>query len=191
MAELVLYHHALGLTEGVRSLGDEIRSAGHVVHTPDLYEGNTFERLDDGLAYAKQVGFGAILERGKAAAQSLPNELVYAGISLGVMPAQALAQTRPGAKGAIFISAAMPPSEFDGPWPDGVPLQIHMMEDDEFVAEGDLDAAREFEASSNAELLLYEGDKHLFVDSSLPDHDEGAATDLLEQALGFLDRVGR
>jgi dienelactone hydrolase len=189
MAELVLYHHAQGLTKGVRSLADEIRDAGHTVHTPDLYDGKTFDQLDAGLAYAKEVGFGAILDRGKAAAEGLPNELVYAGISLGVMPAQALAQSRPGAKGAVFISAAMPPSEFDGPWPEGVPLQIHMMEDDEFVAEGDLDAARELEASSNAELLLYEGNKHLFVDSSLPDHDEGAATDLLEQVLSFLDRA--
>jgi dienelactone hydrolase len=191
MAELVLYHHAQGLTKGIRSLADEIRDAGHTVHTPDLYEGKTFDQLDAGLAYAKEVGFGTILERGKAAAEGLPNELVYAGISLGVMPAQALAQTRPGAKGAVFISAAMPPSEFDDPWPEGVPLQIHMMEDDEFVAEGDLDAARELETSSNAELLLYEGNKHLFVDASLPDHDEGAATDLIERVLSFLDRLER
>jgi dienelactone hydrolase len=189
MAELILYHHAQGLTDGVRSLADEIRSAGHTVHTPDLYEGKTYTRLEDGLGYAKEVGFGAILERGKAAAEGLPNELVYAGISLGVMPAQALAQTRPGATGAVFISAAMPPEEFDGPWPDGVPLQIHMMEDDEFVAEGDLDAAREIvKSAKDADLFLYEGDKHLFVDASLPDHDEGAATDLIEQVLRFLDR---
>jgi dienelactone hydrolase len=189
MAELVLYHHAQGLTDGVRSLADEIRSAGHTVHTPDLYDGNTFADLDTGVGYAKQVGFGAILERGKAAAEGLPNEVVYAGISLGAMPAQALAQTRPGAKGAVLISAAFPPSEFDGPWPEGVPLQIHMMEDDEWVAEGDLDAARELERSSNAELLLYQGDKHLFVDASLSDHDEGAATDVVEQMLSFLGRV--
>ena len=189
MAELVLYHHAQGLTDGVRSLADEIRSAGHTVHSPDLYDGNTFADLDTGVGYAKQVGFGAILERGKAAAEGLPNEVVYAGISLGAMPAQALAQTRPGAKGAVLISAAFPPSEFDGPWPEGVPLQIHMMEDDEWVAEGDLDAARELERSSNAELLLYQGDKHLFVDASLPDHDEGAATDVVEQMLSFLGRV--
>jgi dienelactone hydrolase len=189
MAELVLYHHAQGLTDGVRSLADEIRSAGHTVHTPDLYDGKTFDSIDDGMGNARQIGFETLLENGKAAAEALPNEIVYAGISLGVLPAQALAQTRPGAKGAVFISGAFPPSEFDGPWPEGVPLQIHMMENDEWIAEGDLDAARELEASSNAELLLYQGDKHLFVDASLADHDEGAATDLLERMLGFLDRV--
>jgi dienelactone hydrolase len=189
MAELLLFHHAQGLTDGVRSLADEIRSAGHTVHTPDLYDGKTFTSLDDGVGYAKEVGFGTILERGKAAAEDLPNELVYAGISLGAMPAQALAQTRPGAKGAVLISGAFPPAEFDAPWPEGVPLQIHMMEQDEWVAEGDLDAAREIVASTrDAELLLYEGDKHLFVDASLPDHNEGAATDFLEQVLSFLER---
>ena len=65
--------------------------AGHVVHAPDLYDGNTFDDLDDGVGYAKQVGFGKILERGTAAAEGLPDGLVYAGFSLGVMPAQALA----------------------------------------------------------------------------------------------------
>lgn len=192
MAELVLYHHAEGLTKGVVSLADEIRDAGHTVHTPDLYDGKTFDRIDAGLGYAKEVGFGAILERGRAAVDDLPNELVYAGISLGVMPAQALAQTRPGAKGAVFISGTFPPAEFDGPWPEGVPLQIHMMEDDEWVLEGDLDAAREIVGSTkDADLFLYAGDRHLFVDASLPDHDEGAATDLLERVLGFLDRTER
>lgn len=190
MAELLLFHHAQGLTKGVVSLADEIRDAGHTVHTPDLYEGKTFDDLDAGLGYAKEVGFGALLERGTAAAEVLPNELVYGGISLGVMPAQALAQTRPGATGAIFISAAFPPEEFEAPWPEGVPLQIHMMEEDEFVAEGDLDAARTIAASTkDAELLLYAGDKHLFVDASLPDHDEGAATDLIERVLEFLGRA--
>jgi dienelactone hydrolase len=190
MAEVVLYHHAQGLTDGVRSLADELRSAGHTVHTPDLYEGKTYTRLEDGMGYAREVGFGEILERGKAAAEGLPNEVVYAGISLGVMPAQALAQTRPDATGAVLISGAFPPEEFDGPWPDGVPLQMHMMEDDEWVAEGDLDAAREIvKTAEGAELFLYEGNKHLFVDSSLEDHDEGAATDLIEQVLRFLERV--
>src|SRR5262245_34400847 len=190
MPELILVPHAQGLTKGIRSLADEIRDAGHTVHTPDLYDGRTFDEIDAGVGYAKEVGFGTILERGKAAAGGLPSELVYAGISLGVMPAQALAQTRPGAKGAVFISGAFPPAEFDAPWPEGVPLQIHMMEDDEWVAEGDLEAAREIVASTkDADLFLYGGDKHLFIDSSLPDHDEGAATDLIERTLDFLGRV--
>jgi dienelactone hydrolase len=192
MAEVLLFHHALGLTAGCRSFADELRIAGHVVHTPDLYDGRTFTDLDEGVGYARQVGFDKVLERGRLAAEGLPNELVYAGISLGVMPAQRLAQTRPGARGAVLISAAVPPSEFGGDWPEGVPLQIHMMEDDEFVRdEGDLDVARQLvETIDGAGLFLYPGDKHLFVDNSLPDYDEAAATLFKQEVLSFLDAVG-
>ncbi len=190
MAEIMLFHHAQGLTPGVLAFADELRAAGHVVHTPDLYDGNTFTDLDDGVGYAKKVGFGTIAERGRAAADGLPAELVYAGFSLGVMPAQELAQTRPGAKGALLFSAAFPASEFGGSWPSGVPLQIHMMEEDEWALE-DLPAARELvETTDGAELFLYPGDRHLFADSSLPDYDEGAAALLEERVLAFLRSVG-
>jgi dienelactone hydrolase len=192
MAEVLLFHHARGLTAGCRSFADELRASGHVVHAPDLYDGRTFSDLDEGVGYAQHVGFDTISERARRAAEDLPNELVYAGLSLGVMPAQKLAQTRPGARGALLISAAVPPSEFGSEWPEGVPLQIHMMEDDEFVRdEGDLDVARQLvEAIDGAALFLYPGDKHLFVDNSLPDYDEAAATQFKQEALSFLDAVG-
>jgi dienelactone hydrolase len=192
MAELLLFHHAQGLTAGCLSFAAELRSAGHVVHAPDLYDGKTFATLDDGIAYAGQVGFDTIMERGRLAAESLPSEIVYAGFSLGVMPAQMLAQTRPGAKGALLFHAAVPTSAFGGAWPQGVPLQIHIMEADELaVREGDLDVARELaEAIESAELHLYPGDRHLFADDSLPDYDESAATLLRQRVLGFLDDVG-
>jgi dienelactone hydrolase len=190
VAEVLLYHHAQGLTPGVLAVADELRAAGHVVHAPDLYDGNTYDDLDEGVGYAKQVGFGTILERGQAAAESLPNELVYAGFSLGVMPAQMLAQTRTGAKGALLFSGCFPPSEFGASWPEGVPVQIHMMDADEWVLEGDLDAARELdETVDSAELFVYPGDRHLFADSSLSDYDESAATQLKQRVLGFLERV--
>ena len=189
MAEVLLFHHAHGQTRGFLAFADELRAAGHVVHTPDLYDGNTFTDLDDGVGYAKQVGFDTIGERGRLAADGLPNELVYAGFSLGALPAQMLAQTRPGAKGALLFSAAFPASEFGGPWPQGVPLQIHMMEDDEWAVE-DLPAARELvETTEGAELFLYAGDGHLFADSSLADYDENAATLLTQRVLAFLNGV--
>ena len=187
MAEVVLFHHAHGLTDGCLAFAEELRTAGHVVHAPDLYDGKTFATLDEGVGYAKQVGFDTILERGRLAGESLPDELVYAGLSLGAMPAQLLAQTRPGAKGALLIHACLPPEEFGGPWPDGVPVQIHLMEDDEFALEGDLDAARELASTvESAELFLYPGDRHLFTDSSLPDYDENAATLVKRRVLDFL-----
>ena len=189
MAEILLFHHAQGLTPGVHAFADDLRGAGHVVHTPDVYDGNTFTDLDEGVGYAKQVGFGTVLERGRLSADGLPDELVYAGFSLGVMPAQLLAQTRPGARGALFFSAALPASEF-GEWPAGVPLQIHMMEDDPWVDE-DLPAARELVgAVDRAELFLYPGDRHLFADSSLADYDESAAAQLRQRVLTFLGGVG-
>ena len=189
MTEVLLFHHAQGQTSGFLAFAEELRTAGHVVHAPDLYDGKTFTDLDEGVGYAKEVGFGTIEERGRLAAEGLPNELVYAGFSLGVMSAQMLAQTRPGAKGALLFSAAFPASEFGGSWPPGVPLQIHMMEDDEW-AEEDLPAARELvETVDGAELFLYPGDGHLFADSSLPDYDERAATLLKQRVLAFLKGV--
>jgi dienelactone hydrolase len=189
MAEILLFHHAQGQTKGFQAFADELRAGGNTVHTPDLYDGKTFASLDDGVGHAKQVGFGTLLERGEQAASDLPSELVYAGFSLGVMPAQKLAQTRPGAKGALLFSAAFPASEFGGSWPQGVPLQIHMMESDEWAQE-DLPAARELvESVENAELFLYPGDGHLFADNSLPDYDEAAATLLKDRVLAFLRAV--
>ncbi len=190
MAELLLFHHAQGLTAGCLSFADELRAAGHVVHAPDLYDGRTFADLDDGVGYAREVGFDTIGERGRLAAEGLPNEIVYAGFSLGAMPAQMLAQTRPGAKGALLLHGCVPPSEFGGAWPQGVPLQIHLMEADEWALEGDLDAAREIdERVESAELFLYPGDRHLFADNSLPDYDESAATLLKQRVLSFLDDI--
>jgi dienelactone hydrolase len=189
MTEILLFHHAQGQTQGFLAFADELRAAGHVVHAPDLYDGNTFTDINDGVGYAREVGFGTIQERGVHAADGLPNELVYAGFSLGASPAQALAQTRSDAKGALLFHAAFPASEFGDSWPAGVPLQIHMMEDDPWVEE-DLPAARELvEAVDGAELFLYPGDGHLFADNSLPDYDESAATLLEQRVLAFLKAV--
>jgi dienelactone hydrolase len=189
MTEMLLFHHAQGQTQGFLAFADELRAAGHVVHAPDLYDGKTFTDLDEGVGYAKEVGFGTIAERGRLAADGLANELVYAGFSLGAMPAQMLAQTRPGSKGALLFHAAFPASEFGDSWPPGVPLQIHMMEDDEWAVE-DLPAARELaETIDGAELFLYPGDRHLFVDNSLPDYDEDAAALLTQRVLSFLDDI--
>ncbi len=187
MAELLLFHHAQGLTTGVKDFAEKLRQAGHVVHTPDLFDGNTFESLDDGIAYASKVGFGEVMERGVRAADGLSDGLVYAGFSLGVMPAQNLAQSRPGARGALFFHACLPAEEF-GEWPEDVPVQIHGMDADPFfVDEGDIDAARALvESAPDAELFLYPGDQHLFADSSLPSYDEEATTQLTERVLEFL-----
>ena len=191
MAEVLLFHHALGPTEGLDAFADELRAAGHTVHAPDLFEGRRFGSIEEGVGYAQEVGFGEIMARGARAAEELPNEVVYAGFSLGVVPAQRLAQTRPGARGALFFYSCVPPAEF-GSWPAEVPAQIHGMDADPiFMEEGDVDAAREVvEAANDAELFLYPGDQHYFADSSLPSYDAGAAKLLTQRVLEFLAHRG-
>lgn len=188
MTEVLLYHHIQGLTDGVRAFAEDLRRAGHTVHTPDLFDGETFATIDDGFSFAQEAGLEELRIRGMAAADGLGPDLVYAGMSFGVMIAQQLAQTRPGARGAVLMHSCAPVSEFGRSWPPGVPAQIHGMDDDEFFAE-DLPAARELaESTPNAELFVYPGDRHLFTDSSLEAFDEDAASLLRERVHSFLGR---
>ena len=190
MAEVVLFHHALGLTPGTSAFADELRAAGHTVHTPDLFEGRTFATIEEGVGHARDIGWGEVMERGARAVEALPGDLVYAGFSLGVLPAQMLAQTRSGARGALLFYSCVPTSEF-GSWPAGVPAQVHGMDADPiFVDEGDVDAARALaEEAQDAELFLYPGDQHYFADSTLPSSDPEAAALLTRRVLDFLAAV--
>jgi dienelactone hydrolase len=188
MAEVLLFHHAQGQTEGFLAFAEELRRAGHTVHSPDLYAGRTFDDLDEGVAYAGEIGFGEVIGRGVSDAEGLSAELVYAGFSLGAVPAQKLAQTRAGARGALLFHACAPVSAFGPSWPADVPVQIHAMEADPwFVDEGDIEAARDLVASgAPAELFIYPGEQHLFADSSLPAYDAPAAELLMQRVLEFL-----
>jgi dienelactone hydrolase len=189
VTEVVLYHHVQGLTEGMRSFADELRKEGHTVHTPDLFDGRTFGTIEEGMAFAREAGFGALTERGVAAGDEAGLDMVYAGFSFGVMAAQQLAQTRPGARGAVLVDGCLPVSEFGDAWPDGVPVQVHGKDADPFFDE-DLEAARALVASTDrAELFLYPGEEHLFADSSLPGYDAAAAALLTERVLAFLRAV--
>lgn len=197
MAQVVLFHHAQGLTKGVEAFADALREAGHTVHTPDLYAGRTFDTLEAGVAHAQEIGMTRVAELGVRSVAELPHELVYAGFSLGVMPAQELAQTRSGARGALFFHSCLPVAEF-GSWPavgklagPALPVQIHGMSDDPFFAgEGDLEAAEALVAAvDTAELFVYPGDQHLFADCTLPSYDAGATALLLQRTLQFLARI--
>jgi dienelactone hydrolase len=191
MAEVVLFHHVHGLTRGVLAFADDLRAAGHTVHTPDLYEGRTFDTLDAGMAHVDEIGFGTFIERGVRAAAALPTDVVYGGFSAGVMPAQKLAQTRPRARGALFLHSCAPASQFGTAWPDSVPVQIHGMDRDPFFAdEGDIDAARELvEQAKDAQLFVYPGDQHLFTDNSLAAYDADASAQVRARVHEFLARL--
>lgn len=188
MTEVLLLHHALGLTPGMVAFADDLRGAGHTVHTPDLFDGRTFGTIPEGVAHAGEIGFGTVMGRGAAAAEGLPAGLVYLGFSLGVVPAQYLAQTRAGALGAVLCYSCLPVSEFGERWPSGVPVQVHGADADPlFVDEGDLDAAQALVAeTTDAELFLYPGDQHYFADPTLPSYDAVAAALLRERVLAFL-----
>jgi dienelactone hydrolase len=189
VTDVLLYHHIQGLTDGVRSFADSLRQAGHTVHTPDLFDGRTFGSIEEGFGFARELGLATIRERGAAAADELGSGLVYAGFSFGVAIAQRLAQTRPGARGALLMDSCLPVAEFGEAWPEGVPVQIHGKEGDEFFDE-DLPAARELAGSTaNAELFVYPGDQHLFADSSLDAYDPEASALLMERVRAFLASV--
>jgi dienelactone hydrolase len=196
MAEVVLFHHVQGLTDGMLAFAGELRAGGHTVHAPDLFDGERPATIDDGIALVQSIGDEVLSERVDRAVAGLPEGLVYAGFSLGAATAQRLAQTRPGARGALLYEGCLPISgEWAiGPWPDGVPVQIHGMDKDPFFAlEGDIDAARELVETVGpglGELFVYPGDRHLFADSSLPSYDADATALVVRRSRDFLDRAG-
>lgn len=192
MADVLLFHHVQGLTPGVVAFAEQLAEGGHTVHTPDLYDGRTFTEMDAGFAYMKGLDEDAVNRIVEEAAAALPGDVVYAGISWGVLHAQRLAQTRPNARGALLYEACFPiTGEWAfGPWPEGLPVQVHGMDHDEFFAlEGDLDAARELVTAvgpDRGEVFTYPGDAHLFTDSSLPSYDDDAAQLALDRSRRFL-----
>ncbi|MFG1832516.1 dienelactone hydrolase family protein [Micromonospora chersina] len=196
MADIVLFHHIQGLTDGVRAFADQLRAGGHTVHTPDLFDGERPATIDEGAALTRRIGGEVLDERADRAVADLPKDLVYAGVSWGAATAQRLAQTRPGARGALLYESCLPVTgEWAvGPWPEGVPVQIHGMDKDPFFAlEGDIDSARELVGilgPERGELFVYPGEAHLFTDSSLPSHDADATALAVRRSREFLDRLG-
>jgi dienelactone hydrolase len=189
VTEIVLFHHAQGLTDGVRAFAEELRQSGHIVTLPDLYGGRTFTDLNEAVAYAQQeVGIEKIVELGEAAVAeaALPEAVVYAGFSLGAMPAQKLAQTRRGALGAIIYHGGVPASAFGSDWPATVALQIHVQEQDEWT---ELDVVQALAADAvDGELFTYPGSAHLVTDNSLDEYDAEITSAVLIRTLSFLDR---
>jgi dienelactone hydrolase/uncharacterized damage-inducible protein DinB len=192
MSDVILFHHAQGLTEGVQHFAEELRSAGHRVTVPDLYEGRTFPTVEEGVGHAREIGFETVLERARQAAETLTPTLVYAGFSLGAMAAQMLVQSRPGAAGALLFHGCVPLTEFgDGTWPPGVGLQIHAMDHDPYFVD-DEEAARGLVSRVHgSRLFLYPGDQHLFADRSLASYDPAAARLLAQRVLAFLALLSR
>lgn len=186
MAEILLLHHALGLTTGVHEFAGALRDAGHTVHTPDLF-GETFATVEEGAAFEESIGWEGMIQRTEAAAEGLPADLVHVGMSLGVVYGTRLAVLRPGARGLIGLYSPVPPQSVAGPWPDGVPAQYHWMKGDPWVDEGAPEAL--VEQIPHAEVNVYDGDGHLFADPSSDDWDATAAALAMERILAFLSAL--
>lgn len=187
MTDVVLFHHAQGLTDGVRAFATRLEVHGHRVFLPDLYEGATYDTLGEGVAHAERVGFDVIIARGVVAAEDMPPGTVFAGFSLGALPAQKLAQTRPGALGAVLYHGGVPADIFAATWPTAVGLQLHIAEDDEW---SELHVAQDLARRAPAgELYVYPGSAHLITDSSLGEYDPEATDLILQRTNTFLQRL--
>lgn len=191
--EVVLFHSVLGLRPAVHRWADRLRAGGHVVHTPDLYEGRSFDEYDPAFQFLETIGgIETLMTRSHASVDGLPADLVYAGFSNGAASAELLALTRPGARGAVLMHGALPVQLFGAEaWPAGVPVQLHQAVDDPF-REPEADAA--FTASVNGsgarlEAFDYPITGHLFADDGLPEYDAASAESMMERVLAFLRTV--
>jgi dienelactone hydrolase len=176
----------------VTSWADSLREAGHEVETPDLFEGRTFDRLEDGMAHRDEVGIPTLIGRAGDFLEGVPEEVVYAGFSMGAATAHYFAVTRPRARGALLMHGTAPPATLGGAsWPADAPAQLHYAEGDPYVAAGDVKAVEDSVQAAGAplEVFAYPGDGHLFADPDGPDYDEAAARLMLERELAFLAKL--
>lgn len=184
MPEILLFHHAGGLTDGVKSFAQTLRDAGHSVEAPDLFEGRTFTDVRDGVAYAQGLDEDVMAARVAEAVAPLPADLVYGGMSMGAARAAEQVLTRPGARGAFFLYGAIAPSWWETTWPEGVPSQAHVTEDDEWR---EPEAEEEYVQVPGGELFVYPGAGHLFAEPGHPDYDAEVAALTTKRVLAFLD----
>jgi dienelactone hydrolase len=94
--EVVLFHSALGLRPAIREFADRLRADGHTVHTPDSFDGEVFENLEDGMSKRDPIGIPELMGRAQAAVAGLPSRIVFAGFSMGTGAAEFMAGTRAG-----------------------------------------------------------------------------------------------
>ncbi len=195
MAEMVLFHSALGLRPGVTAAADRLRAAGHTVYAPDYYDREVFDDLEEGLRKRDELGYAEIVRRAREAVAGLPAGLVFAGFSLGAVPAELLAAGRPGTLGAVLMHAAIPVEELGEfgveRWPEGVPLQVHYAAEDPWVEVEEVAALGDAVGRAGAafEEHTYPGSGHLFADPDLPEYDRSSSEAMWERVLAFLDRV--
>ena len=191
--EVVVYHSAYGLRPAVVDFADTLRAAGHIVHTPDLYDGEVFSDREDAIRKIQELGFDGLLDRAVSAVAHLPAGVVYAGFSNGGACAELLAATRPGARGAVLVHAPLMVRDLGWTvWPAHVPVQAHFADKDPIRSQPVIDAlaAKVRQSGATFELFDYDAPGHLFADPAFPAYNRDAADLLKKRVLAFLDRVG-
>lgn len=186
---MVLFHSALGLHPGLTGLADAVRGDGHEVVTPDLYGGRVARTTEEGVALRDEVGITTLLARAEASLIGLPDDLVLAGASMGVAPAQLLAAGRPATRGVICLHGCAAPTSLGlRSWPD-VPLSVHLSPGDPWVDEDELGFLDHLPAGL-AEVHRYPGTDHLFSHAGHEDHDPDAHGHLVERMREVVARWG-
>ncbi|MEW2156725.1 dienelactone hydrolase family protein [Streptomyces sp. NPDC007189] len=187
---IMLFHSAYGLRPAVRDAADRLRRAGHEVWTPDLFEGRTFDTVEEGMEFNESVGKEELLKRAVLAAAPYSDRgLVYAGFSLGASVAQTLALGDDKARGLLLLhgTSDIAPNAST----DGLPVQLHVAEPDPFETDDWLTAwyLQMGRAGADVEVYRYPAAGHLYTDPGLPDYDREAAEATWRVALGFLDAL--
>ncbi|MFB9365403.1 dienelactone hydrolase family protein [Kitasatospora sp. NPDC001664] len=188
MAQIVLFHSVYGLRPAVHRAAERLRAAGHEVHTPDFFEGRTFEDVEEAMAYKEELGSEELLRRAVTAVAPLlvPDaRLVYAGYSLGAALAQNLALADEKALGLLLLHGT---SDIREDAATSLPVQLHVAEPDAFEPEDWLNAwyLNMTKAGADVEIHRYRGAGHLYTDAELPDYDAEAAERTWAVALDFL-----
>jgi dienelactone hydrolase len=187
MTDVIAFHHAMGQTPGFLAFVNRLGSLGYVVHAPDVFLGEVFDDVDEGVAFAESLGAAELIRRAEAALEDVPTDAAYLGMSMGTGLASHFIRTRPGAQGAVLLYGQGNPADFDGPWSLDLPVQIHTMEEDKWV---DVAEARRFvSAVPTARLYLYPGSGHLFAEEGDPDYDDPSAVLLWERMTELLARI--
>lgn len=193
MTTIALFHSATGLRPAIHDFAEQLRDAGHRVHTPDLFDGRIFDDVAEGAAHRDSIGIPTLIERALAAVEALPQQVAYIGYSMGAGPAQLLAATRPGALGAVLVQGGLTVADLGlAAWPANVDVQLHVGRTDAWF---DRDEATRVAASLPAtalELYEYDTDKHVFDDHGLKDsYDPILASALHRSILDWLARIDR
>jgi dienelactone hydrolase len=187
---IMLFHSTYGLRPAVHRAADRLRAAGHEVWTPDLFDGRTFDTVEEGMAYNEELGKEELLKRAVlAAAPYSERGLVYAGFSLGAATAQTLALGDAKARGLLLLHGTSDIAATASV--DGLPVQLHVAEPDAYETDDWLSAwyLQMRKVGADVEVYRYAGAGHLYTDSDLPDYDEEAAEATWRVALGFLETL--